>query len=274
MALYGLPVAFALFVWWFSTGLIVFLDHLPRRTFPWSLLGASVLAGFAFHTIAGIAYDTTVHGAYAGFVCALVVWGWQEMSFLMGIITGPRKTACRPDCRGWQRFRHGVEVVIYHELAIVVGAVAIVGFSWGGSNLVAVWTYMILWGMRVSAKLNLFLGVRNVSERFLPDHLRYLGGFFRARPMNVLMPVSVTVGVVLSTILIQRAADPAASDFEATSTVFLAAMMVLGVIEHWALVIPVPFEELWAWYLRTREGAAAPGTEIVVTPSPISEAAL
>ena len=28
--------------------------------------------------------------------------------------------------------------------------------------------------MRTSAKLNLFLGVRNLSEEFLPPHLAYL----------------------------------------------------------------------------------------------------
>ena len=255
MTLYLLPVAFALFAWWFSTGLIVVLDHLPAWTFRWSLLGASVLTGLAFHRLTRIGDDTTVRGAYAGFVCALVVWGWQEMSFLMGIITGPRRIASPPDCRGWVHFLHGVQVVLYHELAILAGGAAILALSWGGANQVATGTYAILWGMRVSAKLNLFLGVRNVSERFLPPHLRYLGSFFRQRPMNVLMPVSITVGLVLSTILVQRAADPAASAFATTSTVFLAAMMVLGVVEHWFLVIPVPFEALWNWYLRSQAPA-------------------
>jgi putative photosynthetic complex assembly protein 2 len=264
MQLYLLPIGFALFVWWFSTGLIVFLDHLPARTFRWSLLGATVLCGFAFHRLAQIGDDTTVHGAYAGFVCALVVWGWQEMSFLMGIITGPRRHACAQGCTGWAHFVHGVQVVIYHELAILLGFLAIAGLSWGGANQVATMTYAILWGMRVSAKLNLFLGVRNVSERFLPPHLRYLGSFFRQRPMNALLPVSVSVGIVLSVILVQRAADPAATPFAAASTTFLAAMMVLGVVEHWALVIPVPFEDLWNWYLRSRE--KAPSAEALSLP--------
>ena len=37
------PVLYALFVWWFSTGLILYLDRLPRHTFRWSLLGAKVV---------------------------------------------------------------------------------------------------------------------------------------------------------------------------------------------------------------------------------------
>ena len=32
--------------------------------------------------------------------------------------------------------------------------------------------------MRQSAKLNVFLGVRNLSEEFLPQHLHYLQSYF------------------------------------------------------------------------------------------------
>jgi putative photosynthetic complex assembly protein 2 len=39
-----LPVLYTLFLWWFSTGLIVWLDGLPPRTFRWSLTGATILA--------------------------------------------------------------------------------------------------------------------------------------------------------------------------------------------------------------------------------------
>ena len=40
MVQYGLPVLYALFVWWFSTGLIIYLDGLPRSTYRWTMLGA------------------------------------------------------------------------------------------------------------------------------------------------------------------------------------------------------------------------------------------
>ena len=42
---YGLPVLYALFVWWFSTGVIIYLDGLPVRTFRWSMLGATATLG-------------------------------------------------------------------------------------------------------------------------------------------------------------------------------------------------------------------------------------
>jgi hypothetical protein len=39
MSQYALPVLFALFLWWFSTGAILYLDGLPQRTFKWSMAG-------------------------------------------------------------------------------------------------------------------------------------------------------------------------------------------------------------------------------------------
>ncbi len=266
MPAFLLPIAFALFVWWFTTGAIIFLDNLPQRTFRWSMLGITLCAGFAFNRLPSVGGDVSVHGAYAGFVCAIVIWGWQEMSFLMGVVTGPRRQECEPDCGGFRHFIHGVQVVIYHELAILAGAVGIAFLNWGAANQVAFLTYAILWGMRVSAKLCLFLGVRNVSERFLPPHLAYLGGFFHRRPMNALLPVSVSVGSVLAVILIQRAGDPRATPFEAISAIFLGTMMVLGVIEHWFLVIPVPFEAIWDWYLRARLKQVEPSAALQPLP--------
>ena len=47
-----LPVLYTLFLWWFSTGLIVWLDGLPRRTFRWSLTGATILAAIGLYGLA------------------------------------------------------------------------------------------------------------------------------------------------------------------------------------------------------------------------------
>ena len=42
------PIFFALFVWWFSTGAILYLDGLPVPTFKWSMLAATLLLGRSF----------------------------------------------------------------------------------------------------------------------------------------------------------------------------------------------------------------------------------
>ncbi len=36
-----LPVLFVLFVWWFSTGAVIYLNNLPRYTYKWSFLGVT-----------------------------------------------------------------------------------------------------------------------------------------------------------------------------------------------------------------------------------------
>jgi putative photosynthetic complex assembly protein 2 len=246
-------VVVALIVWWASTGVILYLDGLPKRTFGRSLLGATAVLAAALYGIANLRGESTVVGAYLSFACGVGVWGWLEMSFLMGYVTGPRRPARDARGREWRHFLHAIEAILYHELAIIVLAASAVALAWHGANQVGAWTVLILWGMRTSAKLNLFLGVRNLSEEFLPDHLLYLKAFFRKKPMNFLFPVSVTASAVVATIFVQRAIAPSASDFEATRWGLLATLLVLGIIEHWILVLPFSATALWSWGLRSRE---------------------
>lgn len=252
-----IPALVALFVWWFSTGLVLLLDRLPRRTYRWTLAGATaVLVGSLWGL--WVAGDMqTVGGAYLGFVCGLLAWAFLEVTFLTGAITGPRKQPCPPGCRGVAHFRHGVEAILYHEVAIMLAAVAVLFVSWGKPNVFGAGAFMVLWVMRQSAKLNLFLGVRNLSEDFLPDHLRYLASFFQRRPMNLLFPFSVT-GATLATAWLAQRALAADGPFEATGYGLLAALMALAVLEHWMLVLPLRSEALWSFALDTGRRGTAP----------------
>lgn len=245
-----LPVVFAAFIWWFSTGLVLLLDGLPRTTFRWSLAIATVIAVVALGGIVITANDSSVSGAYAAFTCALLVWGWQELSFLTGFLTGPRRHACAPDCGGWRHFFHAIEAILWHELAIIGGAVLIAALTWHGSNAVALWTYAVLWTMRSSAKLNLFFGVRNLSEEFLPPHLTYLKSFFRRRRMNALLPVSVGAASVVVVLLVQGAIDPTASEPARVGLLLVAALLALAIVEHLMMVLPVDVTALWRWAMR------------------------
>jgi len=257
VAQYAYPAFYALFVWWFSTGLIILLDNLNPRTFRWSMLAGTAIFAVALQRLGASAQDTTLTGAYAAFTYAVLAWGWQEMSFFMGYVTGPRRTACVPGCGGAAHFIHGVEACLYHELAIIATAAVIVALTWGAPNQVGLWTFLLLWGMRQSAKLNFFLGVLNLGEQFIPAHLAYLKSFLRQRPMNFLMPFSITGGTVVATILVGRATEPGIDATRAAGLTFLITMLALAVLEHWVLVLPLPFEKLWSWVLRLR-GMDAP----------------
>jgi putative photosynthetic complex assembly protein 2 len=247
-----LPILYALFVWWFSTGLILYLDGLPKRTYGWSFGGATLLLVAALMGLRQSSDDASVYGAYVAFTCAVLVWAWVEVSFLMGFVTGPRATPCPPEAVGWRRFGAAVQVILHHELAIFALAATVVAATWGEVNQIGTWTFLILWSMRQSAKLNLFLGVRNLNEQFLPDHLSYMQSYFRRRRMNLLFPVSVTVATGLAALIWERALDPEVSAFATAGLALVGTLLTLAILEHWFLVLPLPTDALWSWGLRSR----------------------
>jgi putative photosynthetic complex assembly protein 2 len=250
MSVYALPVLFTLFVWWFSTGIILILGGLPRRTSRWSMMGATLVLFGALYGLAASRDDTGIGGAYCAFTCAVLVWAWQETGFLLGYVTGPRQAPCPGDARGWRRAALALQTLVYHELALVVLACAVLALTWNGANHVGTWTFMIFWAMRQSAKLNLFLGVRNLSEEFLPLHLRYLETYFTRKPMNLLLPVSVVASTAVAWFVWQRALNADAD--AATGYALMGALLVLGIVEHLFLVMPLPATALWRWGLRAK----------------------
>jgi putative photosynthetic complex assembly protein 2 len=268
-------VAFAVFMWWFSTGLVLLLDTLPRTTFRWSMLISSGLAAAALSGLAHTAQQTTLAGVYCAFTSALLLWGWHELSFLTGWITGPRRTALPAGATGWPRFVASVQAILWHELTILAMGSAVVAITWGAPNQVGAATFVVLWVMRISAKLNLFLGVRNLSEEFLPAHLAYMGSYFRRRRMNALLPVSVLGGSAVSALLVAAALDPAAAPAAAVGHTLVATLLVLAVLEHLLLVLPLPATALWRWAMRSpQDDLAGPAAKTPVAASPAVAAPL
>ena len=262
MAQFGMPVLYALLVWWLSTGAIIYLDSRPRPTFRWSMLGATVLLAASLYGLVASSDDATIGGAYVGFSCGILIWAWLEMSFLLGFLTGPRKHACPAGCAGWHHFGHAIQAVLYHELAILLGAALVVTATWGQPNQIGTWTFLILWGMRQSAKLNMFLGVRNLSEELFPAHLQYLTSFLRKKRMNLLFPVSVTASTVIGVLVLESGLAAEAEPFMQTGLTFLATLVALAILEHWFLVLPLPATALWNWGKRSR----AAGEDIAGAP--------
>ncbi len=252
MAEYVLPALYALFLWWFSTGAILYLDGLPPRTFKWSMLGATAVLAGAFYGLERTSDDTSVGGAYAAFSCGLLIWGWQQISFYMGYVTGPRKQMCAPGCSGWPHFVHALQASLYHEISILISLGLCLWLTWDAPNHTGLWTFLILWWMHESARLNVFLGVRNLNEDFLPEHMAFLKSFLNKKPMNLLFPFSVTISTV-ATMWVGQQAWWATTPFDAASYSFLTVLMALAVLEHWFLVLPLPSEKLWSWGLASRE---------------------
>jgi len=252
MSVHLLPIGYTLFVWWFSTGAILYLNGLPRHTHRWTMVAATLLLGVAFVGLWATRNDTRISGAYIAFTCSLGVWAWQEVAFLLGYVTGPRRTPCPAGSAGWRRAGFALQTLAHHELALVVLALAVVALTWGGANPTGLSAFMIFWVMRQSAKLNIFLGVRNLSEDFLPAHLKYLQTYFRRAPMNGLFPVSVAVSSWFAVLLWQAAAAHGVTPFEATALTLSGTLLSLAILEHWFMVLPLPSQALWNWSLRSR----------------------
>lgn len=247
---------YAVLAWWLGTGCILYLNGLPRRSHPALMLAATVLLGVALLGIAVSATDTRPSAAYLAFTATIGVWAWQELGFLLGYITGPRRTPCPPDASGWRRVRLAVATILHHELALLLLGAAVVGLTWRHPNTVALWTFAVLWVMRLSAKLNLFLGVPNLYEGFLPPHLRYLGSYFRRRAGNPMFATGVLLasGVTLAA---WAAAVGATTPFTQAAVGLVASLLTLAVIEHWMLVLPLPADRLWRWGLGNRRADGA-----------------
>lgn len=257
--------AYTVLVWWLSTGCILYLNGLPRATHPALMGAATVLLGVALCGVAATADDTRTTGAYLAFTATIVVWGWQELGFLLGYVTGPRRTPCPPQAQGWRRAGYAVLAILHHELALLLLGGTVALLTWRQPNTVALWTFLVLWVMRLSAKLNLFLGVPNLYEGFLPAHLRYLASYFRRRPGNRLFATGV-IAATLAACAVWAEAASQASAFGTAAVGLVATLLTLAVLEHWFLVLPVPAEQLWKWGLRSRAAAAAQAG--VIRPGP------
>jgi putative photosynthetic complex assembly protein 2 len=256
MLQYAFATLHGLLIWWFSTVLILFLDGLPQRTFRWSMTAATLVLAGSIYGLYLSASDTTLSGAYTAFTCAVMIWGWLEISFYMGFVTGPRTQHCHHGCSGWRHFGHAIQASLYHEIAVLVIAGAVVALTWGAANQFGTWTFIALWWMHQSARLNVFLGVSNLNAEFLPEHLAHIRCFFRSAPMNLLFPFSVTLSTIAAVLIAQHALSNTAGSFEAVGYTLVATMMVLAILEHWFLVLPVSatkiWNAMWQWSMASR----------------------
>jgi putative photosynthetic complex assembly protein 2 len=255
------PLLFALLMWFIGTAAVVWLDSRPARTFGTSLVLAGLVAIAATGLVWDGADDPSAGAAYVGFGAAIVIWGWHEMSFLMGHVAGPNRAECPSDAVGWARFKAATATVIHHELAIAATAVLLFAITWGQPNQAAPLTFLLLFVLRVSAKLNLYLGVPNLSDEVFPAHLAYLKSYFRKRPMNALFPVSILLGSGTAVwAWLAAEAAPVGSGASATATL-LAGLAVLGVVEHLFLVLPLRDAKLWRWASSSSRAAKAAITD-------------
>jgi putative photosynthetic complex assembly protein 2 len=244
--------AITLFLWWFSTGAILWrvrhADRAGGRAHRASVLfGLPLLFGGVWGL--GASFDNaTTQGTYLAFLSALALWGWIELAFLSGVITGPNTAPCPPFARGWDRFRRATLTILWHEALLILALVLLAQASQGAANTIGLWTFAVLFFARLSAKLNLFFGVPRIHVEFLPGPLQHLASHFRHARMNWVFPISVTLLTFATGCWLERAF---AAETEAAQIghILLAALTALALLEHWFMVLPLPDQKLWRWML-------------------------
>ncbi|MGL5138456.1 MAG: putative photosynthetic complex assembly protein PuhE [Beijerinckiaceae bacterium] len=249
------PLLAAVLLWWGGTAAILYLDGLPRRTYGRSMAVASLVALAALVLLFLLRDVATPWSALVGFVAALVLWGWNEMTFLMGYVTGPNRAPCPPGLTGFARFRAAAATLIHHEILIALTAGAIWLACGSGENAVGFHAFLILWVMRLSAKINIHLGAPNVTAHFLPEHLSYLATYFRHRAMNAFFPLAVTAATLACAWLAHLLFLAETGSHAAAGYGLLTALMALAVLEHWLLYLPLPADLPWRFALKGRPAA-------------------
>ncbi len=242
----------ALFVWWFATGAILMVvKHADRhglrarRLTTFAGLPMLVMGIWGYETSLS---DTSVAGAYIAFLSALGIWGWIELAFLTGVISGPIQKPCPPGVPEWERFLRAWGTVAFHEILLVGALIIVLIDGWGAANTFGMWTFIILYTARISAKLNLYFGVPKINTEFLPTALMHLPSHFRIARLNWVFPISVTALTFAVACWLERL-HAATTPGDAIGFSLLTAITALALLEHWLMVLPLPDERLWRWML-------------------------
>lgn len=242
-------------VWWIGTGVVLYLQQTlsARSAFTrWSLvaLSAACVAGL------WLTKDTlTVTSAVSAFVIAVTLWGVVELSYYLGFITGIHKRPCPPESTGLNRFSLALGASVWHELLALSLGLVLCAALIGTNNPTGAYTYLVLWLMRWSAKLNLFLGVPHFQADWFPTQFDYLKTYLKQAPVSWFFPVSVACAswLVVQWVLLSMSSTGASALVYSLP----AALLVLAIIEHGFMALPIAESRLWNGLFNTRKAPSS-----------------
>ncbi|MDZ7824308.1 MAG: putative photosynthetic complex assembly protein PuhE [Ahrensia sp.] len=244
----------AIMSWWFATGAIILVARWGQKHELVSMTLMSFVGAAGLFGLYQSASDNSVMGVYHAFASALAVWAWHEAAFLLGVVTGPRKIALSEGASGLTRFKQAYETIRDHEFSLFVTLFILVLVLTGSQNHMGLLTFALMWIMRLSTKLNVFLGAPNAVSEILPKRLSYLTSYFCTNRISPFFWYSMTFTAALFFGLVGAAMN-ATQDSALVGLVLLGSFAALAVIEHLFLVLPIRDADLWAWFLPTKKTA-------------------
>ena len=247
-----IAVLAAVFLWWFSTGAILLVVRLMENHSLSAKLKACI---FSFPILAlglwGIwktSSSLTILDSYLAFVSALLVWGWIELTFLTGVITGPNKSQCPKNITLFEKFIRAWGTLAYHEISLLLALGIVIFLGYAEGNHFGIWTFTILYFARIFAKLNLFLGVPHINAEFIPQALSHLKSYFKISKLNWFFSISVTLLTLITVYWVERLFS-VQNSYETIGFSLLFAISLMALLEHWFMVLPIPDARLWRWML-------------------------
>jgi hypothetical protein len=85
--------------------------------------------------------------------------------------------------------------------------------------------------------------------------------------MNLLFPFAVSAASAVAVLIVNVALDATPGSARAVGAWLVATMLVLGILEHWLLVLPLEATALWRWALNGAANRHATAPSIPTVPA-------
>ncbi len=237
------PILIVIAVWWFGTGIVLYLQQriaVVRTSF---VVGLGVLSIAALVALYASSTGSQPWQSYLGFSAAIVLWGCIELSYYTGLVSGVHKRACPDGCDTAKRFKLALGASIWHEVSVLFAGGVVMTVLMNHENPAGLYSFLVLWLMRWSSKLNLFFGVPNFNTDWFPQRLAYAHSYIRRAPVTLFFPLSVLIaGLVAMQLITNSLAKPPA---DALTTLLPAVLLLLAILEHLFMALPIADSELW-----------------------------
>lgn len=225
----GTSLALVIGFWWAATGVTLAMQ---RSVFA----SAASVAISSILAIAGVALivktrnDLTVQSARLAFLGSSLMWWWCSTLFYAGVgINIAANVSGGP--RSWTLAMQAIAATLRADLIGVFAVIAVALLVRRWPNRLSAWTLLVFWVTLQTAKLNVFMGVRNSGADWLPEHLERLIQFFGPPENSWLLPTTV---MLLSAwfVLVARKAQLARHSYAKHAYAMIAFLVALAVLEH------------------------------------------
>ncbi len=229
--------------WWIGTGAVLYLQQQIVQPHRRLIVVLALLSIIALTIMLLASKNSAPVQSYVGFFAAVVLWGCIELSYYTGLITGIHKRSCPENCSTGRRFLLALGTSIWHEVSVIVTGSIVVVLLLGAENPAGLYSFLVLWLMRWSAKLNLFFGVPYFNTDWFPTRLAYVHSYIRHASVTPFFFVSV---LIASFVAYQSLNNALSSNSDVSVMLALpGVLLLLAILEHLFMALPFADTELW-----------------------------